>query len=386
MSKPTNFTYSNNLISTRQPIVQRAGFTTGKYENNNIPKVTSGIVAGMSRPNVNLGNSPMTSSATNESNAEAFVGKNANANRRRANPIKHWRRQLHVNGNSGTSATSISVMERPGGSVFRGYTTDSSGCLCLKDGNNLYITFDSKYLQSTSMTVKPAAKSPIIAGTNNNKLLNNGFIQVGTPDVSGSYQIQTGIYNTKAMCCSEEKKSRNRTRSYTNISRSYYSDTKAYLKARCNTFEQKQSIHKISNNTYNSKTISENSTQFNTNNCTNPYQTGRSCDNVTYYNPSNTQFSTQGAVESSTRLLKLNYNTITKNGAAFNSAKANQYATAGKYRGESASTYFVKDKYTLPIRWSRNGKKGPLSSTKLCNSKCVGKGQTLGGFWGSTIN
>ena len=39
-------------------------------------------------------------------------------------------------------------------------------------------------------------------------------------------------------------------------------------------------------------------------NCTSPFQTGRDCHNITYYNPNNRQFAKQGAVDSSTRLLK----------------------------------------------------------------------------------
>jgi hypothetical protein len=318
MSKPTNFSYSNNLISTKQPLVA----TKGKNVENNMPASSAGIIGGMSRPNVNLGHAPQTSAEDNYNNAIDFIGVDGNANRGRANPIKHWRRQLQVRGKSGKSAASISVVDRPGGTVFRGYMSPND-CKCDLSGNNIFITFDNKFLQSNNKSIKPPINVSLAPDTNNtNKIQNNGFIQIGVPDISGSYHIQTGIYNTKSICCSQAKKSRDKTRSITLLSKSYYGDTKAYLKARCNLFEQKQSIKQISTNTYTSTTIGENSTEFSTNNCTNPYQTGRpNCQNVTYYNPNNTQFATQGAVDSSTRLARLNYNTITRNGASCNTAK-----------------------------------------------------------------
>ena len=52
MSKPINFSSSNNLISTRQPWVPN---------KNKIPKKANSkaIVGGMSRPNTNLGHNPI---------------------------------------------------------------------------------------------------------------------------------------------------------------------------------------------------------------------------------------------------------------------------------------------------------------------------------------
>ena len=198
MSKPTNFSYSNTLISTRQNFNPPKGPNT----NTGMSASSSAIIGGMSRPNVNLGHAPQTSSESNYNNAVDFVGVNANANRRRANPIKHWRRQLQLNGKSGRSAASISVVDRPGGTVFRGYTPIDLDCKCSVEGNNIFITFDNKYLQSTSKTIKPQPSNMA-----NTKIQNNGFIQVGAVNDDDSYQIQTGVYNTKTMCCSEPKKS-----------------------------------------------------------------------------------------------------------------------------------------------------------------------------------
>jgi len=387
MSKPANFSYSNNLISTKQPLVANKG----KNIETNMPASSAGIIGGMSRPNVNLGHAPQTSAETNYNNAVNFIGINGNANRGRANPIKHWRRQLQVNGKSGRSASSISVVDRPGGTVFRGYTSPND-CNCDPSGNNIFITFDNKFLQSDNKSIKPPSIVSLAPDTNNNKIQNNGSIIIGDP-TDPAYEIQTGIYTTKAICCSQAKKSRDKTRSVTLLSKSYYSDTKAYLKARCNLFEQKQSIKQISTNTYSTaKNPYQGSTEFATNNCTNPYYTGKAnkCQNVTYYNPNNSQFATQGAVDSSTRLARLNYNTITRNGASFNSAKGAQYATAGKYHGESFSRYFVKNKFSPPLVWKRNGDKNDcsnkLNSPGANCSNTKQSRQYLSGFWGSSIN
>lgn len=362
MSKPINFSYSNTLTSTRQPMVD---LKPKKYENG-MPSTSPGIVASMSRPNVNLGHNPQTTIESNYNTAVNFRGPF-----RKAYPMKHWRKQLTANGKSGRTANSISDLEKPGGSVFRGYTDNN--CDCNDSNNNQFVTFDNKFLQSPYSSIKPSSTSQPVSGTINNKIQNNGLVQVGDPNDPNSYQIQTGIYNTKNMCSTPQRNNVIKSAS-TIISKSYYTDSKAYLKARCKSFEQKQSIQEIPGNTYNSKTIAENSTQFQTNNCTNTYQTGRNCKNVTYYKPNNTPFAKQGAVSSSTRMLKLNKDTITLNGNSFKSAWGDAAANAGKYHGESMSPYFVKNKNSKNLVWSRTGNK------QICKDKC-GKSQTLSSFW-----
>ena len=370
MSKPVNFNYSNNLISTKQPIVDLKGFS-----NNGMPPTSSGVMAGLTRPNTNLGHAPQTSADDNYNNAQNYIGPFA-----RPYPMKHWRRQLSVNSSgrqSGRSSASISVVDRPGGTVFRGYTEEND-CSCDGSGN-LYITFDNKYLQSNSKSIKPPASVGIAPGTINNKIQNNGAIQIGPIDVSGSYQIQTGIYTTKRICDTPEN---NVIKSaVTLLSKSYYSDNKAYLKARCKTYGQKQSIQEIAGNTYDSSIIGENSSEFNTNNCTNPYQTGRQCSNTTIYKPSNSQFAVQGAVDNGTRLAKLKYDTITKNGASFKTAFGEAAANAGKYQGgyNGSASYFLKTKYNPTLAWKRNGQKTICSNG---NTNCgPGPTQVLSSFW-----
>lgn len=360
MSKPVNMNNSNTLISTRQPIVPY--------------KVSSsyGIVGGMRRPYVNLGHNPNTSDQENLEVAVNYIGPF-----RRPYPIKHWRRQLNLNGNSGKSATSISVINRPGGTVFRGYTSPND-CSCDQSNDNLFVTFDDKFLQSIYKSIKPPTTIPVSDGTNNNKIQNNGSIQIGEIGQPTSYEIQTGIYATKNICSTPEN---NVIKSAsTLLSKSYYTDSRAYLKARCKLYNQKQTIQKIPGNIYDSESIANNSVEFYTTNCSYPSQSGKSntC-NISIYKPSNSQFATQGAVDNGTRLAKLKYDTITKNGASFASAWGQQGANAGKYHGNVTSPYFLKSKYQAPVTYRRNGIKN------ICNQNGTncGPSQSLSAYWGA---
>lgn len=380
MSKPVNFSYSNTLISSRQKSVPVKGNVTDNNGNIVLNSASSsGIMGGMSRPSVNVGHAPGTDAQANYDHAKNYVGSTGMACVRHPFPMKHWRRQLEMNGKSGRSAASISVVNRPGGTVFRGYEFPNN-CDCDASGNNIFVTFDNKFLQSTNKSIKPSANISNAPGTINNKIENKGFIKIGTGEPeTGGYKIQTGVYNTKNICCTPEnnviKYSAN-----TLLSQSYYSDSRAYLKARCKLYSQKLSINDMSGNTYDDPLIMNNSVEYRTNNCSYPYQTGKpnTC-NTTIYKPSNTPFATQGAVDNGTRLAKLKYDTITKNGASFRSAWGDAAANAGKYQGNynGVSSYFLKSKYTPPLVYRRNG-------NKLICSGCTGGPRTvLSSFFGA---
>jgi len=416
MSKPTNFSYSNNLISSRQPIADNKGSVFVK--GNPVGPIPAGppkstpssaaIMGGMSRPSVNVGHAPGTSAESNYNHAKDFIGATGNACIQSPFPMKHWRRQLAMNGKSGRSAASVEIANRPGGTSFRGYHfTDSvyydnvtkswrSSCNCDGSGNNIFITFDNKLLQNTSKSIKPPSVIPSApmgsgGGQVGNKIYNPGYVQIGPLDANGnnlpgSYQIQTGVYNIKRICGTPEnnviKYSAN-----TNLSQAYYSDSRAYLKARCKLYTQKLSTIEISGNEYidsagnaippsNSSTGSQ---VFQTNNCPYPYQTGKNNNcNTTIYKRSNAQFATQGAVDNGTRLAKLKYDTITLNGNSFRSAWGQAAANAGKYHGDLNTTapYFIKSKYTPPMAWRRRGNK------QVCNGCTGGPRTVLSSFWG----
>jgi len=433
MSKPTNFSYSNNLISTRQPIADNKGsvFVKGNPlggPNTSTPLSTpssAAIMGGMSRPSVNVGHAPGTSAESNYNHAKDFIGATGMACVQSPFPMKHWRRQLAMNGKSGRSAASVEISNRPGGTSFRGYhfngelangkvnvyydnVTKSwrSSCNCDASGNNIFITFDNKLLQNTSKSIKPPAvvsKAPIGSGGGGpgtrgqgqvgNKIYNPGYVQIGPVDASGnnlpgSYQIQTGVYNIKNICCTPENqviKSAN-----TNLSQSYYNDSRGYLKSRGKLYAQKLSIMEISGNEYiysNGKFKGDaippsnsvyGSQRFRITDCAWPNNSGTGHCSQSIYKRSNPQFATQGAVDNGTRLAKLKYDTITLNGNSFRSAWGQSAANAGKYHGDFNGTapYFIKSKYTPPMAWRRRGNK------QVCNGCTGGPRTVLSSFWG----
>ena len=100
------------------------------------------------------------------------------------------------------------------------------------------------------------------------------------------------------------------------VSKKYYQTTASYLRARSRTFNQKQTMNPISGNTYTGPSGDMLYPNSDPNSGTQPqrFYTGScednpaGCNPTTVYKPNNRQFSTQGAVTSSTRmeLLKLN--------------------------------------------------------------------------------
>ncbi len=112
----------------------------------------------------------------------------------------------------------------------------------------------------------------------------------------------------------------------------YFTTNSQYLQGRCKTFKQQQFNFNI-----------DPSTNEATANCCPVKEV---CKKVVY-KPNNAQFSTQGAVNSSTRLLRLKYNNVTT------SAKYNQYRRV--YRGDTIQEPLLQD--APPKQPFRNGTK-----------------------------
>ena len=386
MSKPTNFSYSNTLINTQQKPVLNKGPTnnTGNTSSTVMPASSPALMPGFSRPNVNIGHVLSQQTSTEQIAATYKINLYYRGPFQKPYPMKHWRRQLSVNGQSGQSMRgSLGQIDRPGGTTFRGYAPEfATKCTCDPDGSNIFITFDNKFLQSTSCTIKPQKQAPLEGTFNGDKIYNPGFVNVGT-EPSG-YHIQTGIYQTKSLCNSQETKAQTRVRTSGLLSKSYFVSNKEYLKNKCSLFSQKQSINPIQGNNYTAELEGQRSTQYATQNCTGSYtiaDSGKTCTNVTYYNPSNSKFQKQGAVDSSTRLLRLQVDTITKNANSFRSAWGDAAANAGKYQGNDFQPTFIKSKFTLPLSWSRQGDKYICGNPNYKNQQCSGPRTTLGTFW-----
>lgn len=334
LNKPLIFRNSNTLITTK------------KYIGPPKTGTKNSIVSGNRRP---LCNGAITPFNQNDYTGPA----------RKARPLKHYRKQVFKNVtdknnnqfSSGNSKVSVTQVNLPGGSIYR----DSDLDCIIGDNNEMMISEKFKYEN--------------IYSNQNKKVQNNGYIQVGEPGSLKGYQIQTGVYETKCLGCNPETKIIKSA--VTKLSKAYYSDTKAYLKSRCLTYDQKMSVNKSPNIDYvspNGKmlypTDSNNGPQtFLPNNCPKPH--GGKCTVTNIYKPNNAQFSQQGAVSSSLRTLAKNVNTITVNGASFRNAYGAGAANAGKYQGSFGSPpYFVKSNYQKPVIFRRNGKKN------TCNVAC----------------
>ena len=108
---------------------------------------------------------------------------------------------------------------------------------------------------------------------------------------------------------------------------------------------------------------------------TNPNFTMLNCYNEncqnkkTIYKPSNSQFTQQGAVNSSTRIAKLKYDTITQNGNSFYSALGLAAANAGRYMGTSNAPFFIKSKFTKSVCNTRPGNHTKCFKTIINNNR-----------------
>jgi hypothetical protein len=263
-----------------------------------------------------------------------------------ARPIKHWRKSLTPAYTNKTRPT-IGFIERPGGIVFRG-----TNCGC-----------DNRPASKQNYVVEDIARPFLRECMPDVTVYNPGYKQVGTPGAPGSYQINTGIYETKSLSINPRK--RIVRSASTNVSRAYHTNSSTYLQARCRTYQQKQTFSKM--NAVPNQYVNANGTPVNpsdsatgsqvyySTNCGNAervYPTAldsRNCRETVIHKPNNAKYGVQGAVSAGTRLERLKLETITKNGASFMSAYGHAAANAGSYHGGNmGAPYFIKSKMFKP--------------------------------------
>ena len=321
--------HSNSLITTKQP----------HYPTKTSATTTNQVVPGVSRPNVNGALLNVAAGTQRDAAAQEFSGP-----ARKARPMKHWRRKLQPALNSGRSVNSVSlVIDTPGGTTKAG---NGASCAC---GTDSVAQFDDKLLKLPSQKCQPC-----------DRVENKGYVQVGNPADPRSYQIQTGLYNTKYVgVCPANNVIKS---AVTLMSKAYYSDTRAYLQSRCKRYDQKLSTNPVPGVQY---IGADHTPNWPNNDCLGPQTrlTGSclypacsqtqgleptKCQGTTIYKPNNVPFAKQGGVSSSTRTLSLRVNTVNVNGNSFYSAFGAQGANAGKYSTEYTPGYFVKDNYQVP--------------------------------------
>jgi hypothetical protein len=341
---PLNFRTSNSLTTTKVPHYA----TKVDTANSSVP--------GLHRPNTN--------GIPSNINQDDFKGPEF-----KARPIKHWRRQ-HIpttvanasntleaasNSSSGRRTATVGLLiDRPGAVSYLGYNSD---CKCVEPGGNSYTV-------SEQFGDNKKASGTLVE--------NNGTVSIG-----GGYEINTGIYATKRICCNPQN---NVIRSAsTLLSRAYYSDTTGYLKSRCKTYQQNASINRAANIQY---TGTDSELLWPTSSATGPqvYRTSDTyqprvnpyaCNNTggastVIFKPNNRQYSIQGAVDSSTRIEKLKLNAITTNANSLRTAFGNEAASACRFTGSSDTPFFLKNKYQPPICSQTNTVSNYRQNKRIC--------------------
>jgi hypothetical protein len=288
----------------------------------------------------------------------------------KARPIKHWRRQ-HIpttvantqeaasNASSGRRTATVGLLiDRPGAVSYLGSNSD---CKCVEPGGNSY-TISEQFGDNKK------ASGTVIE--------NQGAVSIGQGD--DAYEINTGIYATKRICCNPQN---NVIRSAsTLLSRAYYSDTTGYLKSRCKTYQQNASINRAANIQYTGTdsellwpTSSATGPQvYRTNDTYQPRVNPYTCNNTggastVIFKPNNRQYSIQGAVDSSTRIEKLKLNAITTNANSLRTAFGNEAASACRFTGSSNTPFFLKNKYQPPICSQTNTVSNYRQNKRICS-------------------
>jgi len=265
---------------------------------------------------------------------EDIIGDNGPAFK--ARPLKIWRKQLNGKNSQGKSAVGM-PMDTPGGSVNLG-----NAQICDEDNNRIGLIDE----------------------------INHG-IEVRDPHPNDKF-FDADSNKTACVACNPENHVI-KTAS-TIVDKKYYTDSRAYLQSRGRTYAQNQGTGvKVDGLTYfdaNGKPIhpSDDSTKGP------PYYNKTSGDqpdcpkpNQLVYKPSNQKFSTQGAVSSGSRLLRLKMDTINQNGASFASAYGSAAKNAGRYSANSNAIYFLKSKHNKCIPHRRTGAK------QKCDNKPIVK-------------
>jgi hypothetical protein len=246
----------------------------------------------------------------------------------KARPIKHWRKQLIPENNSGSRRAGLGMpMDTPGGSVYLGNVASNTDCLL-----NFSNTSDAVV----------GIKEDIVKYNNTDFTFTSG----------------DKFYDSanNRMVCTACNPVANRLRPATTIlNKNYYTDRKSYMRSRCILYEQKQTTIPVPTITYldanqnilNPTDSTTGSQVRQTQNCKKNCTTPTACQTI--YKPNNTQYAQQGAVDSSSRLTRLKLNTINKTAAV---EKIVFGSASSRYLGSDETPYNLKAKYQSPVTFS----------------------------------
>lgn len=245
----------------------------------------------------------------------------------KAQPIKHWRKQLIPSANSGSPNRRAGVgmpMDTPGGSVYLGKVSANTNCL-----------LNAKDVGAAGLKENMEKYDNI----NCNPSSNDCYY-----DISNNRMARiTGPRRIKPAT--------------TILSKKYYTDHEAYMRSRCLTFDQKLTANPVPGVTYldaNGDLQYPNSTNVirNTQDCPATCPSAKACKTI--YKPNNIQYAKQGAVDGSDRITRLKLNTINKNAASYKELFG---SSASRYLGMASTPYFIKSKYQACVPMSLTGQK-----------------------------
>ena len=199
----------------------------------------------------------------------------------KANPYKHWRKQLLPYYKTKSSKqVSIDTLEAPSSVVYVDYNTSN-------------LNYDN-------------------CSTTNSQLLKENIILLN--DCKGVKHVYEDE-NNKTRCIGGTNNVRKSAS--TNLSKGYYRNYSKYLQAKCKTYEQNQKL---------GSKISE--YKFKSQKCTSD---SLNCDKPVIYKPNNKAFMQQGSVSASTNIIRKRNNAITNNGASLKTAYGNSAVSVQPY-------------------------------------------------------
>ena len=269
------------------------------------------------------------------------------------NPIKHWRKQLNPRKVDGISAASYSIQsDMPGANVHLGVDKDGNPIKCCfeENPNNAVSEYipnkntDSHDTQDTLKTIEDyIAQHGNKCGPPSRKPCCN-------PE---SNRIRSGMTTVPINSVYITDPKTNKTHK---IEKSYSFSTKEYLRSKNKTYKQNLSGAKIENTVYSIGKdccatpvpygVLTDSKQTTNDNMNREYLNGECCvvgsPSPVIVKPNNQQYFQQGAVDSSSRLARLKYNTINKNAQSFRKPFGDEAVSAAQYTASGNTPFFIK--------------------------------------------
>ena len=268
------------------------------------------------------------------------------------NPIKHWRKQLNPRKVEGVGTASYSIQsDIPGANVHLGVDDNGDPIKCCSDSktpNNAvseYIpnkntdSHDSKqsleqYIAENTKCCGPPSRKPCC-----NPEANRIRSAMTTVPINPVYIPDPNNQNATIK-----------------IDKSYSFSTKEYLRSKNKTYKQNLSGAKIKGNVYSvGKDCcatpvpygATTDTLLVTNNNMNRSYLNRECcvqgtPRPAIVKPNNQQYFQQGAVDSSSRIARLKYNTVNKNAESFRKHFGDEAVTAAQYTASGNTPFFIK--------------------------------------------